>query len=34
VDGTFVLRYRVQDRAAVDERLRAEIAWVVMAAMG
>jgi hypothetical protein len=28
VDGTFVLRYRVQDRAAVDERLRAEIAYV------
>jgi hypothetical protein len=28
VDGTYILRYHVGDRAAVDERLRAEIAWV------
>jgi len=28
VDGTYILRYRVEDRAAVDERLRTEIAWV------
>jgi hypothetical protein len=28
VDGTYILRYHVADRAAVDERLRAEIAWV------
>ena len=28
MDGTYILRYHVADRAAVDERLRAEIAWV------
>jgi hypothetical protein len=28
VDGTYILRYHVADRAAVDKRLRAEIAWV------
>jgi hypothetical protein len=28
VDGTYILRYHVKDRAVVDERLRAEIAWV------
>jgi hypothetical protein len=28
VDGTYILRYHVADRAAVDRRLRAEIAWV------
>jgi hypothetical protein len=28
VDGTYILRYHVGDRAKVDERLRAEIAWV------
>jgi hypothetical protein len=28
VVGTYILRYHVAGRAAVDERLRAEIAWV------
>jgi hypothetical protein len=28
VDGTYILRYHVGDRAAVDERLRAEVPWV------
>jgi hypothetical protein len=28
VSETFVFRYRIEDRAAVDERLEAEIAWV------
>ena len=28
MDGTYILRYHVGDRAAVDERLRAEVPWV------